>query len=261
MTDTLIERAQRTTLALTVTSGRSGTKLLTVLLRDALGLAAEHEPAPRANFVMRSFVEAPSAAAHWLQTEKLPAMLRSSRGGFYAETSHLFCKCLIEPLVSLGIRPKLIILTRPAREVGSSLYQLDVIPERTENGRLVLLGPSDPGVLKFPNWQQYSDYQLCYWYAREIERRQAYYMHAAPKWSLSYLYVSMYDLRTPDTLLALGTFLGADTNSEIFAKQCAIIGQNHNTKDAVLNSSVFRPLPDDIEGQEMAVDAVVQINS
>jgi hypothetical protein len=53
MTGSFLERAQHTTLALTVTSGRSGTKLLAVLLRDALGLAAEHEPAPRVNFVIQ----------------------------------------------------------------------------------------------------------------------------------------------------------------------------------------------------------------
>ena len=159
MTGSILEQAQHTTLALTVTSGRSGTKLLALLLRDALRLAAEHEPAPRVNFVMRSFVEAPSAAGAWLVTEKLPAMLDASREGFYAETSHLFCKGLIEPMIQLGVNPKLIILTRPAREVASSLFQMNVVPERTENGRLVLLGPRDPGVLLLPDWPSFSDYQ------------------------------------------------------------------------------------------------------
>ena len=37
MTLSVLEQAQHTTLTLTVTSGRSGTKLLAVLLRDALG--------------------------------------------------------------------------------------------------------------------------------------------------------------------------------------------------------------------------------
>ena len=191
MTGSFLERAQHTTFALTVTSGRSGTKLLAVLLRDALGLAAEHEPAPRVNFVMRSFVEAPCAAGTWLLTEKLPAMLDTARDGFYAETSHLFCKVLIEPMIQLGVHPKLIILTRPAREVASSLFRMNVVPARSESGRLVLLGPSDRGVLRLPDWTSFSDYQLCYWYALEIERRQAYYQQNARALGLSCMHVAM----------------------------------------------------------------------
>ena len=34
-------------------------------------------------------------------------MLNAARDRFYAETSHLFCKGLIEPMVQLGVNPKL----------------------------------------------------------------------------------------------------------------------------------------------------------
>lgn len=248
----ILEQARRITLALTVTSGRSGTKLLAVLISDALRLAAEHEPAPRVNFVMRSFIEAPSAAEGWLRTEKLPAMVAAVKDGFYAETSHLFCKGLLEPIVSLGIRPKLIILTRPAREVASSLYQMNVIPARTENGRLVLLGPSDPGVLQLPDWDRYSDYQLCYWYAREIERRQAKYMRLAPQ--LECLRVAMHDLRTPEALEEIAGFLGAAADDEAYARQRAILQRNQNSRRAASGSCEDRPLPPDLDAEEMAVD-------
>jgi hypothetical protein len=257
MTGSFLERAQHTTLALTVTSGRSGTKLLAVLLRDALGLAAEHEPAPRVNFVMRSFVEAPCAAGTWLLSEKLPAMLDTARDGFYAETSHLFCKVLIEPMIQLGVRPKLIILTRPAREVASSLFRMNVVPARSESGRLVLLGPSDRGVLRLPNWTSFSDYQLCYWYALEIERRQAYYQQNARALGLSCMHVAMRGLLTHDTLGELAAFLGAELTQEVFARQSAIVARNQNTRKASSGSDAEQPLPDDILSEERAVEAAV----
>jgi hypothetical protein len=257
MTGLLLERAQRTTFALTVTSGRSGTKLLAVLLRDALGLAAEHEPAPRVNFVMRSLVEAPSAAANWLLTEKLPAMLDAARDDFYAETSHLFCKVLIQPLIQLGVYPKLIILTRPAREVASSLFRMNVIPTRTENGRLVLLGPHDRGVLRLPDWQGFSDYQLCYWYALEIERRQTYHQQNVGALGLSWLQVPMRGLLTRDTLTELAAFLGAELNKEAFARQSAILAHNQNSRKAASGSNADRSLPNDVLAQERAVEAAL----
>ena len=233
----IVEQARKTTLALTVTSGRSGTKLLTVILSEALRLAAEHEPPPRANFVMRSFVAAPSAAEHWLRTEKLPAMLAAAKDGFYAETSHLFCKGLIEPILALGLRPKLIILTRAARDVASSLYRMNVIPARTEAGRLVLLGPEDPGVLPLVNWRQYSDYQLCYWYAREIERRQTLYSELASNIHLQYLRIAMLDLKHPETIETLARFFGVTIDDQAFVRQAAILAQNQNSRSALKNAS------------------------
>jgi hypothetical protein len=253
----IVEQARQTRLALTVTSGRSGAKLLTALLADALQLAAEHEPAPRANFVMRSFVEAPGAADPWLRTEKLPAMLASARNGFYAETSHLFCKGLIEPMLAMGIHPALIILTRPAREVASSLCQMNVIPARTEAGRLVLLGPGDPGVLPLPDWRLYSDYQLCFWYAREIERRQAHYDVLGERIGLSRLLVVMRKLRTPETLAQLAQFLGATADDLAFARQAGIVEQNQNSRRAATGSTEDRPLPPDLDNEEAAVDAAI----
>jgi len=255
MNGNVIEQFSNMTLVLTVTSGRSGTKLLTVLLREALRLAAEHEPAPRANFVLRSFIEAPSSAAHWLRSEKLPAMLASARNGFYAETSHLFCKGLIEPVLTLGMRPKLIILTRPAREVASSLFQMNIVPARTESGRLVLVSPSDPNVLTLPDWQKYTDYQLCYWYAREIERRQAHYESRRAELGLECLRVAMHDLRTPEALASIAEFLGATADEEAFARQKRILSSNQNSRQVASGSDNDRPLPIDRQAGEATVDA------
>ena len=250
-----IDSLRAMTLGLTVTSGRSGTKLLAVLLSEALLLAAHHEPVPRVNFVMRSFVAAPGAAEGWLRTEKIPAMLALARNGVYVETSHLFCKGLIGPILALGVRPKLIMLTRPAREVASSLFRMNVIPERTENGRLVLLGPEDPGVLRFPNWRQYSDYQLCFWYAREIERRQAQYTKLAAETGIEHLRVAMRDLRAPQVLDMLARLFGAVADEAAFARQELVLARMHNSRQNASGSSEERVMPVNLDEQEEAVDA------
>ena len=36
---------------------------------------------------------------------------------------------------------------------------------------MYLLEPRDPYVMPLPGWESLSDYQLCFWYALEIERR------------------------------------------------------------------------------------------
>jgi hypothetical protein len=250
----ILEEFRQITLALTVTSGRSGTKLLAVLMSNALRLAAMHEPAPRVNFVLRAFIEAPSAARAWLITEKLPAMFAASRNGFYAETSHLFCKGLIEPILSLGIHPKLIILTRPAREVASSLYQMNSIPVRTESGRLVLLGPNDPGVTQLSDWHLCSDYQLCYWYAREIERRQSHYAALCSTIGMESIRIAMHDLLAPGTLQALANFFGAVANDEAFARQETITKTNQNSRRDASGYIEDRRLPLDLDAEEAVVD-------
>ena len=83
--------------------------------------------------------------------------------------SHLTCKGFIEPLIELGLRPCFLIISRPAREVAISLLKIGATPERTGPGRLVLIGPEYSPFLPLDDWERLSDYQLCYWYAREID--------------------------------------------------------------------------------------------
>ena len=93
---------------------------------------------------------------------KVALIAATVKGNIYIETSHLYCKGFIEHLLALGLHPAFIILTRPASEVAQILFQISCIPERTGAGRLSLIGPSDPGVLRADGSQQFSDYQLCY---------------------------------------------------------------------------------------------------
>ncbi len=170
----LRKRLAHKRLIFTVTTGRSGTAYLAQLLRTVPHVAAFHEPEPRFSHVLREVQRDPLMARRFWLEEKLPAIARV-RAPIYAETSHLFCKGFAEPLLELGLVPDLILLSRPHREVALSLYQLGTIPGRGGKAMTYYLSPDDPGVLPLPGWASLHDYQLCYWYCLEIERRSRHY--------------------------------------------------------------------------------------
>lgn len=161
-------------LILTVTSGRSGTKHLARILGLLPGVASQHEPEP--NFVaeMQSAQEDPRVATEFLYQRKIPA-LAAIQQKYYAEISSLWCKGLLQAWLaepSLPV-PDLILLDRNLRRIALSLFRLELTPERTHNGREWYLGPSaKTAILKVGDFQKWSDYQLCYWYALEVEARK-----------------------------------------------------------------------------------------
>lgn len=161
-------------LIFTVTTGRSGTAYLWRILELVPGIASQHEVRPLFADVMREVQTNPAAAREFWIERKLPAILECGRP-VYVETGHLFCKGFFEPLLELGHTPDLILLSRPNRQVATSLLQLGTIPGRTKGGLHWYLSPDDPGVLTLPDWRSLSDYQLCYWYCLEIERRARVY--------------------------------------------------------------------------------------
>ena len=95
----------------------------------------------------------------------------------YVETSHLFCKGFLEVFAKMGVKHHLLILRRAPRAIALSLLSRKTVPARTPLGWKYLLNPNDPGVLPLDKWPLLTDYQLCFWYALEIERRQALYQH------------------------------------------------------------------------------------
>lgn len=161
-------------LIFTLTSGRSGTTLMTRMLRRLRGVEARHEPHPDFASVMRQAINNPELAKEFWLNQKLPS-IEQVDCRVYVEASHLFCKGFVEPLLSIGIIPDAIVLSRDKRATATSLYQLGTVPERTEKGLKYCLSPSDTGVVAPVRWQEMHDYQLCYWYCLEIARRQALY--------------------------------------------------------------------------------------
>jgi len=158
-----------------VSAGRSGTHFLTRLFRYLPDMDVFHENnTPHFHDHMRASQEDPKHALNFLIEEKLP-FIASLEKPIYAETSHLFGKGFLEPLLEIGIVPHLVLLSRDRRKIATSLLKLGTVPARQEKALQFYLTPDDPGVVSVKNWAEWTDYQLCYWYCLEIERRQRVY--------------------------------------------------------------------------------------
>jgi hypothetical protein len=233
-------------LVFTVTPGRSGTKYLAELLGAVPGVAAHHEPAPDFVSVLRRAQQDPEVAFAFWRDTKLP-FIEASEAPIYAETSHLFCKGFFEPALLLGLQPKLIILRRPPSEVAWSLLERNTVPARTPYGGLYLLDPRDPNVMPLAGWERMSDYQLCFWYALEIERRQLKYSDMAMRLGLPTFEVLQRDLGKPEVFGFMLQRLGIPGQGVTVAEHGEISAKRHNRNPRALTK------PDDLEAQEADV--------
>ncbi len=172
--DELVENIRKKRLIFSVTTGRSGTAYLASIFGFAKGVYSVHEPTPEYADVLRQVQKTATVAQQFLLEKKLPAILKTS-GNIYIETSHLACKGFLEPLLQLGIVPDLIVHRRPPRDVALSMLKMGTIPGRSNKGLRFYLSPDDPEVLTLSGWEKLNDYQLCYWYCLEIERRAVFY--------------------------------------------------------------------------------------
>ncbi len=159
-----------------VTTGRSGTKLLARALNAYRGVTARHEPKPTFSSAFRAVLAAPAVAREFWERSKLPRIARE-RGSTYVETSHVFGLGFLPDLLALGARPGLILLRREPSEVARSLWCLGDIPGRSLKGIKYYLSPfdvsRDADGLDPRKVERWHDYQLCYWYALELDRRAA----------------------------------------------------------------------------------------
>jgi hypothetical protein len=170
----LIASMKEKNLIFSVTAGRTGTLFTQMLLSLLPDTTSLHEPEPAFHRYLRRVQKDPGFAREFLLNYKLPSIL-NYQTGCYCELSHAFCKGYLEPLLGLGVVPKLIVLRRSPRAIALSLLERNTVPERTYRGLQFLLSPRDPGVLTLPGWRRMTDYQLLFWYALEIERRQLVY--------------------------------------------------------------------------------------
>lgn len=233
-------------LIFTVTPGRSGTKYLAALLASIPGVAAYHEPVPDFVSAMRRVQQDPEVAFAFWRDAKLPFIAQTD-ASIYAETSHLFCKGFFEAAILLGLAPKLIVLRRPPSEVAWSLLERETVPARTPYGTLYLLDPRDPGVLPMPGWERMTDYQLCFWYALEIERRQIKYADMAARIGLPVFEVLQRDLGRPEVFGQLLQVMNIPAHAVAIADHAEISGQRHNRNPRSLSK------PEDLEAQEADV--------
>ena len=203
----LIETVRRKHLVFTVTAGRTGTTYVTRLGELFPDTVSLHEPQPSYVHFLRQAQRQPLLAYHFLLEYKLP-FIASTPASRYLETSHLVGKGFLEPLLDLGLRPSVLLLRREPRAIARSLLTRRTIPGRGKLGFKYLLHPGDPGVLPLPRWTGYNDYQLCFWYALEMERRQKIYGELLGRYECAVADASAEELHEPQRFLDVANELG-----------------------------------------------------
>lgn len=161
-------------LIFTSTNGRSGSDMLHTLFGGFHDLTTTHEPEPDFRHLRPFAAESKVLAKNWLKYVKLPAIAELP-GSIYVETSHMFCKGYVEPMVALGQAFDLIVLVRPARQIALSMCRLPAVPGSGPWARCFYVSPGEPNLLPLKDTSKLSDYQICYWHALENERRQEKY--------------------------------------------------------------------------------------
>lgn len=216
-------------LIFTITTGRSGTKTLSEVFTCAKDTCSLHEPVPCYSKCLHRVQRNAELAMEFLLDEKLPAILATGVPNF-VEASHLICKGFIEPFLELGIRPHFIFVQRDCRAVAKSFLLIDSIPERTALGRDYMLSPADPCLLETPCWEDFTDYQLCYWYTLEMRQRSQWYAALFDRLGISYTRFDFADLNQPEAVLRLLRSCGLELCDDADAGIDQILAHPLNTK-------------------------------
>ena len=123
-------------------------------------------------------------------------------------------------------------LRREPRAIARSLLTRRTVPGRGKLGFKYLIHPGDPGVLPLPRWTSYSDYQLCFWYALEMERRQRVYGELVTAKGCAIADATAEELHDADRFLAVAdvlSLLPADADrAALRAAHARIAGVTHN---------------------------------
>ncbi len=222
-----------------VTTGRSGTNLLEKLFALADDTCALHEPEPGFQNVLRAVRQDPNAAVAFMRQSKLPFIAAQPQKN-YAETSHVFSKGFFEAFIKIGIPFRTVILDRAPRAVAKSYWRLKTIPHRTELGLNWLLDPAQGGVVAPQGWEKMSDYQLCFWYCLEIERRKTLYMEECRKRGLPVAEISLHGLKDWGKFKDLCAACGLTVSDDARGKHAAITAHKVNTKASPLSEEELK---------------------
>lgn len=247
----LVERLRRDKrLVFCVNPGRAGSAWLAQALSCLDAVEARHEPDPNFVWAMRPAQRWPALAASFWRAAKLPAIAASPKP-VYIETSHLFGKGFLEPLLALGLVPDLILLRRDARKVALSYLRLGGVPGRSKGGWRFHLHPGDRVLLPLLEWRDLSDYQLLYWSVLEVEERQRVFADAVRDRGGR---VAAFDIDAPDQEGAFRALLAeldlAATAAELDCVR-ARFGASVNTKPKKLRRAV--PVEAELDAEEREV--------
>lgn len=239
--DAALERLRERQLVFSLSAGRTGSEYLTRLMALLPDTTSFHEPEPAFQRVMRPALRNPSLARDFLEHYKLPA-LAATEAGTIVETSHLFGKGFVEPMLELGVRPSVINLHREPRAVALSYLTRYTVPARTRYGWTFLLQPDDPGVLPISPWRDLTDYQLCYWYALETERRIDFYSGMLREQGALVIDTSAQALNDAGEFLRVAALLKPGLNNTqlkaVLSAHTALSRQRHNANPRGLNQRI-----------------------
>ena len=138
--------------------------------------------------------------------------------------------------------------------MATSLFKIGAVPERTGAGRLVLIGPQHSPFLPLPEWRDLSDYQLCYWYAREIEFRQEHYRTFFAERGLEWRDCTVDDMTGWEAFQALSAFVSPSAADLDNARFDEILSRDQNPRQALLEGGAESALPLDLDVEEAAVE-------
>jgi hypothetical protein len=168
----LLDRVNQKQLIFVFSTGRCGTQLLQKIMDLQPRVHAVHESPLRLDNVRYQFVDSPDACLDWLARYKLPEIAAvGDEEPIYFESSHLICKDLLIPMLSLGVKFKLLFLDRPIHEVAVSMYHLNDVPGRSKTGMRWYLNPKSDNNIAPIDVDSYTDIQLCIWYCLEMAAR------------------------------------------------------------------------------------------
>lgn len=233
-----------------LTNGRSGTRSLASLFGCVPQVHAAHEEKPSFHLMMRWIQKNPALARDFWLFAKLPEIHRQPHP-VHVETSHLFGKGFLEPLLDLGATPKLIVMKRDARLIAQSMLALNDIPGRTKRALKWYLAPDDPVFLTLPDTNSFSDYQLCYWHALETEARQAHYHQVSLARGLTCVEADMATLNDADRFENLCAALDIELDERAREELKSQIGRTLNTRTNEKGQSMS--LPENLEAAEAEV--------
>jgi hypothetical protein len=204
---TVLAQIARKRLIFAITAGRTGSVFLAKLLELIPDCSAHHEPEPAFQRFLRRVQADPRIADEFLLKYKLPFIAELPEK-VYIELSNVFGKGFLGPLIHLGVVPDLVILRRAPRKIAVSYLERYTVPGRTKYGLEFLLHPGDPGVMPLPGWRNMSDYQLCFWYVLEMERRQAHYTAVVRDLGGTVVEATAEEMNDPDRFIAMVKALG-----------------------------------------------------
>ena len=214
---------------LCINAGRAGSTTLSRIWKHLPNVSSHHEPRPSFHRVLGKAKNDPNWAVDFQKYIKLPAMHKYD-SPVYVETSHLFCKGFFEPTLELGLKPSFITLKRNNRSIAKSLLRLQTIPGKY-SGSKYYLSPDDNVFISLPDWEKYTDYQLCYWYTLEINKRQSHYGQILKSRGLKNFTIHTDELNNMDRVCEMVETLAGDQIDLDKKHLAAIVGKKLNQRE------------------------------